>query len=108
MRWHQIAESQTKRGGPRPAIPVSGLRHRATMQSPTRARDNRSARHVNEAGTIKPTGSSGSTGSAGSLDAEEWRKRSERQARVQQQIRDEDARHATKKRDLRARLARPG
>jgi hypothetical protein len=55
-------------------------------------------RQIIEVGTVKPTGS---------LDSEEWRKRSERQARVQGQIRDENARHAAKKRDLNARLARP-
>jgi hypothetical protein len=46
-------------------------------------------------GTIKPEGS---------LNAEEWRQRSKRQARTQQQARDEDARHAAKQRDLKARL----
>jgi hypothetical protein len=45
--------------------------------------------------TIKPEGS---------LDAEEWRKRSKRRARAQQQARDEDARHVAKQRDLKARL----
>ena len=52
--------------------------------------------HVSEAGAIKPSGS---------LTADQWRKRSERQARVQQQMRDEDARHAAKRRDLSGRLA---
>lgn len=54
---------------------------------------------IPETGTVKPTGS---------LDADEWRKRSERQTRLQRQIRDEDARHAAKEQDLTARLGRPG
>jgi hypothetical protein len=49
-----------------------------------------------EVDTIKPTGS---------LDATQWRKRSKKQARVQQQTDDENARHAAKERELKARMA---
>jgi hypothetical protein len=50
---------------------------------------------VAEAGTIKPEGP---------LNADEWRKRSAKQARTQQQVKDEAQRHAAKERDLKARL----
>lgn len=46
-------------------------------------------------GTIKPKGS---------LDADQWRPRTKRQAATQQKIRDEEARHAAKLRDLKDRL----
>jgi hypothetical protein len=39
------------------------------------------------------------------LTPEQSRKRSEKQARVQQQVRDEDHRHAAKERDLTASIA---
>jgi hypothetical protein len=101
MRWHQIAgktvtarpsQSAGRRGPP-------GSNHQAAMRpTDARARQNVSACHVIEAGTIKPSGS---------LDADQLRKRSERLAQVQQRMRDEEARHAAKKRDLSAPLARP-
>jgi hypothetical protein len=42
----------------------------------------------------------------GALDADQLRRRSERQARVQQPIKDDEARHASKKRALNARIVR--
>jgi hypothetical protein len=53
---------------------------------------------ITEAGTIKPSGS---------LDADALRKGSERRARVQQQIKDEESRHVAKVRDLKTRLTIP-
>jgi gas vesicle protein len=49
-----------------------------------------------EGATIKPSGS---------LSADQWRKQSERRAKVQRQVRDENQRHSTKVRDLQDRLA---
>lgn len=45
-------------------------------------------------------------GPTGSLDADEWRKRSERRSQVQRQMRDENVRHDTKTQDLKDRLSR--
>jgi len=39
------------------------------------------------------------------LTPEQSRKRAAKQAKVQQQVKDEDRRHATKERDLKARMA---
>jgi hypothetical protein len=50
------------------------------------------------------TEADGTIKSKGSFNADEWRQRSKRQARTQQQARDEDARHAAKERDLKARM----
>lgn len=54
----------------------------------------RSAKVREGTNTIKPNGS---------LDADQWRRKSERMARVQQQMRDENERHGKKLRDLRSR-----
>ncbi len=54
----------------------------------------RSAKVGEGTNTIKPSGS---------LDADQWRRKSERMARVQQQMRDENERHGKKLRDLRSR-----
>jgi hypothetical protein len=51
---------------------------------------------IDEDGTIKP---------AKPLNADQLRRRSERQASTQRKMRDEDARHASKSRDLKDRLA---
>jgi hypothetical protein len=85
MRWHHIAGIHHEQRSPSATI-LSGA-----------AAGDASARGVIEAGTIKPSGP---------LDADQLRNRSKRQARVQQQIRDEESRHVAKKRDLNARLIR--
>ncbi len=51
---------------------------------------------IDEDGTIKP---------AKPLDADQLRLRSERQAATQQKMRDENARHTSKVRDLQGKLA---
>lgn len=51
---------------------------------------------IDEDGTIKP---------AKPLNADQLRRRSERQAKTQQKMRDENTRHAAKVRDLQGKLA---
>jgi len=87
MRWHQIMGSSAN-----PALTQTAMRH------PRRPDDDTSAHHMIETDTIKPSGP---------LNADELRKKSDRRARVQQQIRDEDARHTAKTQDLKTRLTRP-
>jgi hypothetical protein len=50
---------------------------------------------IDEDGTIKPEKP---------LNADQWRRRSKRQTATQQKMRDEDARHASKLRDLQGKL----
>jgi hypothetical protein len=96
MRWHQIAGIRNKQGYPNTTASIggsAGSNRQIAMQS---HHNDPKVRDVVEAGTIKPLAP---------LDADGLRKRLERQSRVQRQLRDEDARHAAKKRDLNARLA---
>ena len=61
-----------------------------------RAREFMPSRQVAEGGTVKPSGS---------LDADQWRRQSEKRAKVQRQVKDENQRHTTKVRDLQDRVA---